>query len=251
MGRDGATGGYSFATLGRAVAPGEMRRSHAVAAWYLRRLGSRTMAFYVVLHHPDDRSPSRWSNDWARGSRRRIKTITTNAKIAEDAEAAGSVYVHRCGFGDDAPMIVCEAKVISVVQIDGRKRTSDCLVTLRPCGSCAQCRPSHPSQEPTAMSPPSRSRSRCRSTALPRSTCRRPRCTVRYNLRGPASKLANARGHTRRRSPCPRRGDEVSSAPADTKGRRSARFARNARSGNADPEPCMGAPAWWGGAMPN
>lgn len=52
------------------------------------------MAFYVVLHHPDDRSPTRWSNEWVRGTTDQVRTITTTAKIAEDAQAARHVFVH-------------------------------------------------------------------------------------------------------------------------------------------------------------
>ena len=95
---------------------------------------SLPMAFYVVLHHPDDRSPTQWSNEWERGSKDRIKTITTTAKIAEDAQAARAVFVHRCGFGNDSPAVVCEARVLSVMPIDPKKRNSDCIVgfeTLR------------------------------------------------------------------------------------------------------------------------
>lgn len=88
------------------------------------------MAFYVVLHHPDDRSPTHWRNQWEGGSKDRIKTITTTAKIAEDAQASGTVFVHRCGFGNDAPSIVCEARVTGVMPIDPKKRKSDCIVSF-------------------------------------------------------------------------------------------------------------------------
>ncbi len=88
------------------------------------------MAFYVVLHHPDDRSPTQWSNEWAPGTKDRIRTITTTAKIAEDAQASGTVFVHRCGFGNDAPAVVCEARVAGVLPIEPKKRKSDCIVTF-------------------------------------------------------------------------------------------------------------------------
>jgi hypothetical protein len=88
------------------------------------------MAFYVVLHHPDDRSPTRWSNEWERGSQDRIRTITTTAEIARDAQSARQVFVHRCGFGNDAPAIVSETRVAGALAIDPGKRGSDYLVTF-------------------------------------------------------------------------------------------------------------------------
>lgn len=87
------------------------------------------MAYFVVLHHPNDRSPTRWSNEWERGSQNRIRTITTTAKIAEDAQAAGRVFVHRCGHGHDPAAIVCEARVVAVTPLES-KRGADCLVTF-------------------------------------------------------------------------------------------------------------------------
>jgi len=82
------------------------------------------MAFYIVLHHPDDRSVTRWSNEWETGSSDRIRTITTTTKIAREAEKAVKVYVHRCGFTGIPPAVVCEAKVLGVVPID----RASCLV---------------------------------------------------------------------------------------------------------------------------
>jgi hypothetical protein len=87
------------------------------------------MAFFVVLHHPQDRSPTRWSNEWERGSLNRIRTITTTAKIAEDAQAAGRVFVHRCAYGTEPAAVVCEARVVGVAALDS-KRGADCLVSF-------------------------------------------------------------------------------------------------------------------------
>lgn len=87
------------------------------------------MAFFVVLHHPHDRSPTRWSNEWERGSVNRIRAITTTARIAEDAQAAGRVFVHRCAHGAEPAAVVCEARVVTVTPLES-KRGADCLVTF-------------------------------------------------------------------------------------------------------------------------
>lgn len=91
---------------------------------------STPLACFIVLHHPKDPSPTRWGNHWEPGSTDRIHTITTSAEIATEARGAGRVYVHRCGYGTDAPAIVCEARVVSAVPLDFNKRKSDWMVTF-------------------------------------------------------------------------------------------------------------------------
>lgn len=76
------------------------------------------MPLYVVLHHPDDRRPSRWSNVWEPGTRDRIASITTTPVIARVALDEGRVFVHHCGHGDAPPTIVCEARVLSAAPVD-------------------------------------------------------------------------------------------------------------------------------------
>jgi len=75
------------------------------------------VAFYVVLHHPANPHQP-WANAWEQGSTDRIQAITTTAAIGHRAEAEGRVFVHRCGFGADAPAIVAEARVVSATAID-------------------------------------------------------------------------------------------------------------------------------------
>ena len=76
------------------------------------------MPLFVVLHHPDDRRPSRWSNAWEPGTRDRVVSITTTPVIARATMEEGHVFVHRCGYDCAPPAIVCEAKVLDGTPLD-------------------------------------------------------------------------------------------------------------------------------------
>ncbi len=83
------------------------------------------MPLYIVVRHP--RQPDQcWSNQWDPDNRG-LRAFTTPNSVASEARAVGRVYVHRCGFGSDAPAIVCEAEVTAVHAMDRR----DSLVQLR------------------------------------------------------------------------------------------------------------------------
>jgi hypothetical protein len=78
------------------------------------------MALYLVLHHPEDRRPTQWTNVWEPGSRSRICSITTPTEVATDARSRSSVFIHRCSYAGEPAAIACEARVTSVQPLDAR-----------------------------------------------------------------------------------------------------------------------------------
>ena len=77
------------------------------------------MPLYVVVHHEaDEKQP--WRNAWHNADL--IEAIQTTNEIGAlccDAQAKKDrVYVHRCGWGDFAPVVCCSAEVEDVAQID-------------------------------------------------------------------------------------------------------------------------------------
>lgn len=88
------------------------------------------MALYLVLHHPHDPRPSRWTNAWEPGSTTRVQAITTTAKVARDTEDEGVAFVHRCAFDSEPAAIVAEVRFEAAVAIDPHRKGSDHLVTF-------------------------------------------------------------------------------------------------------------------------
>ena len=82
-------------------------------------------AFYIVVRHRADPS-QRYANDWR--DARTLVAFTTPKKVAKHAVESGTIFVHRCGFGEHAPAVVCEARVLSAMPIDSRES----LVQLEP-----------------------------------------------------------------------------------------------------------------------
>jgi hypothetical protein len=77
------------------------------------------MALYVVLHHRgDERRP--WVNAWIDDDL--VEAITTTKEIGArclKSKARGErVFVHRCGWGGNAPVVSCSAEVEDVDSID-------------------------------------------------------------------------------------------------------------------------------------
>ncbi len=102
------------------------------------------MALYLVLHHPRDPRPSRWSNAWEPGSTTRVRAITTTAKIAGDAGEAGAAYIHRCAFDREPAAIVAEVRFESAVAIDPGRKGSDYLVHFTTTRAMASAPPQSP-----------------------------------------------------------------------------------------------------------
>lgn len=77
------------------------------------------MALYVVVHHQRDGNQP-WKNAWL--SDELIEAIQTTNEIGQlcrwAKERNERVYVHRCGWGDCAPVISCSAEVEVVAGID-------------------------------------------------------------------------------------------------------------------------------------
>ena len=74
---------------------------------------------HLVVHHRRD-SHQPWVNHWIDNDL--LGTITTTQKIGllcEDARIKGaSIKVHRCGWGDEPPVICCKARVVRAVAVD-------------------------------------------------------------------------------------------------------------------------------------
>lgn len=119
------------------------------------------MPLYVVLHHPADRRPSRWSNAWEPGRPDRIASITTTPAIAQAAQDEGHVFVHRCGHGDAPPTIVCEARVLDAAPVD-RHTWLVRLETIRSLQATPPTSPSPGQNSYVAEAPDTSARSRAR-----------------------------------------------------------------------------------------
>ncbi|MDD5138636.1 MAG: hypothetical protein PHY43_00065 [Verrucomicrobiales bacterium] len=77
------------------------------------------MAVYVVVHHNRDTNQP-WQNSWLDDDR--LEAIQTTRKIGElclnAQRAKESVFVHRCAWGEFAPVVCCSVSVVQVSQID-------------------------------------------------------------------------------------------------------------------------------------
>ncbi len=77
------------------------------------------MNLYVVVHHQQD-PVQNWANNWLDDNR--LESITTPAEIGEycyDAMKNGErVFVHRCGWGSERPVVCCSAKVTLSAGLD-------------------------------------------------------------------------------------------------------------------------------------
>lgn len=78
---------------------------------------------YVVVHHRCDLSQP-YSNSWIDDER--IEAITTTNEIGElcaEAMSQGNlVFVHRCGWGEQQPIVSCAATVDEVATVDKRTK---------------------------------------------------------------------------------------------------------------------------------
>lgn len=96
-------------------------------------------ALFIVVHHPAD--PSRpYANQWTPNQPLALLAFTTPTKVAERAAAHGRLFVHRCGHAGSPPMIVCEARVVSVMAVDRHEH----LVRLEPLRTLAAPPPASP-----------------------------------------------------------------------------------------------------------
>lgn len=85
------------------------------------------MPFYIVLHHRDDKEQP-WVNAWLDDTT--IEAIQTTRDIGQKCakiKANGDrVFVHRCRYRDNPPVICCSVSVADVSAIDN----STTLVTF-------------------------------------------------------------------------------------------------------------------------
>lgn len=76
---------------------------------------------HLVVHHPKD-SHQPWVNCWIDDET--LEAITTTLDIGRrcsDAMELGDVVrIHRCGWGDCAPSVCCEVKVVQSAPYDKR-----------------------------------------------------------------------------------------------------------------------------------
>jgi hypothetical protein len=83
--------------------------------------GKHGMALFLVVRHQGNKD-QRWANKWLDDDR--LQTITTTPQIGDLCEAARiageRVFVHRCGWKPDTPLICCSVKVAKVTKLDGR-----------------------------------------------------------------------------------------------------------------------------------
>ena len=78
------------------------------------------MAFYIVVHHPDDPDPTKWANEWDGGGL--LRTITTPRSVANRCRLARDrrerIFVHRCAWGGINATIRRSVEVSDVNDID-------------------------------------------------------------------------------------------------------------------------------------
>ena len=79
------------------------------------------MTLHVVLHHHQDPNQP-WTNDWVDDERiQSIQTTTEIGRLCQDAQRRNdAVFVHRCAWGGNSPIICCCAMVTRVATIDRR-----------------------------------------------------------------------------------------------------------------------------------
>jgi hypothetical protein len=77
------------------------------------------MALYVVLHHRRDPNQP-WVNSWFDDERiEAIQTTLEIGKLCKRAQDDGDlVFVHRCGFDGDVPIVCCAARVAQSAPVD-------------------------------------------------------------------------------------------------------------------------------------
>lgn len=79
------------------------------------------MSLYIVLHHRDDKEQP-WVNAWLDDAT--IEAIQTTKEIGQKCgkiKATGDrVFVHRCRYGENPPVICCSVSVADVSAIDNR-----------------------------------------------------------------------------------------------------------------------------------
>jgi YD repeat-containing protein len=78
------------------------------------------MAFYIVVHHPDDPDPTKWANDWDDDGL--LRAITTPRGVANRCVLARDrierIFVHRCAWGGAPAVIRCSVEVSEINDID-------------------------------------------------------------------------------------------------------------------------------------
>lgn len=76
------------------------------------------MPLHVIVHHRRD-SNQPWVNSWLDDNRlEAIQTTLEVARLCRNAHAKdATVFVHRCAFGGDAPLICCSLKVDTVDRV--------------------------------------------------------------------------------------------------------------------------------------
>lgn len=81
------------------------------------------MNLYVVVHHRKDQNQP-WANSWLDDDC--IQVIQTTKEIGQlcssAKEQSQKVFVHRCGWGNEKPIISCSVDVERVDSVD--KKTS-------------------------------------------------------------------------------------------------------------------------------
>lgn len=89
-----------------------------------RESKEKGMALYLVLKHYRDEQ--KFTNQWRTGTETAgtiIESIETTAEVVEACreEKENDIYIYRCGFKDDSPIITCRAKVDSIKEKDDSK----------------------------------------------------------------------------------------------------------------------------------
>lgn len=77
------------------------------------------MSLYVVLHHQQDENQP-WVNAWLNDQLiEAIQTTMEIGRLCRQAKERGEqVFVHRCGWLENPPMICCSASIEDVAEID-------------------------------------------------------------------------------------------------------------------------------------
>ena len=78
------------------------------------------MSAYIVVHHRKDPEKP-WSNAWLDDDDDLLEAITTTREVASRCRQAlhsgESVYIHRCAYATERPVICCSAQVASIDQV--------------------------------------------------------------------------------------------------------------------------------------
>ena len=112
------------------------------------------MAFYIVVHHPDDPSPTRWANDW--DDEGLLRAITTPRVVAARCSLARDqgerLFVHRCAWGGVPPIICCSVQVSEIQNID--RDTALVRFSEAKCVDAEPLMPAHQGQNSYDAPPP-------------------------------------------------------------------------------------------------